>query len=147
MGTKMHKNLILPLLISILFPMLASCDAEQNSTAKEVATDPSAPIATENKSEQDNYQETIEANGKANRAVTGKYFNERHPDSYIELNADGTFVNLHKVAKNDRTISLNGTYKVEGNQLMLTQGARRNMVMQLEDDVIINSDGSRWLKK
>jgi heat shock protein HslJ len=74
-------------------------------------------------------------------SVAGKYFSETHPEYYIELKSDRTFV----IPGNGRAMI--GTYEVEGDQITLKAQMQRPAQFKLLGKTLIDPEGGRWTQK
>ena len=120
--------------------MLSAC------TDDEASTDSAAVTAGE--TEGDGQSPEVKA---INMRFAGHYASDSNPESYIELRADGTFVNVQQSGQSDRKRTYTGTYVIEGNQLTLNinsrLGKQKSVVNQLENGVITSRRGGRWSKQ
>ncbi len=75
-------------------------------------------------------------------SIVGKYFNEKHPNQYIELKPDLTF----QMVEEDGT-GATGTYEIEGDVILLKLQIGIVGRSKLQGNTLIDPDGDRWTKK
>jgi hypothetical protein len=75
--------------------------------------------------------------GCEKQTVAGLYIKQDDPRVFIQLNKDGTFITL---------LGINGSWRVDGNELMLITilGAE---TWKIEGNKIIDPGGDVWVKK
>ena len=70
--------------------------------------------------------------------VAGTYISERNDKNYIELKADGSFF--------IRNGYIHGEYEVKGDVITLIWGGGRLSTGRIDGDILVASDGDKWVK-
>ncbi len=70
--------------------------------------------------------------------VAGTYISEINNKNYIELKADGSFFMLDG--------NIHGEYEVKGYQITLIWGGGRFSTGSIDGDILVASDGNKWVK-
>jgi hypothetical protein len=74
-----------------------------------------------------------------NRDILGKYIHEKTASNYLELKPDGTCFLFEGSA------GFTGTYELNGSEITLF-GDESTLQAKIQDGVIVDSDGDRWIR-
>lgn len=130
-----RKRLIFTVLISMVFVMFIGCDADQQANAEEVATD-TEKTSLEKELTNTEYD-----------SVAGKYVHPQKPDSYLLLNANGTYhlTNNRRHANGGNPYT--GKFSKAGSQITLQLSEKQSSRLQFKDGAVIDRKGVRWEKQ
>lgn len=138
---KKFRRLIFTVLISLTFGVFVACDADQESKADDVVSDKPASTDTATAPNTEGQPEVLDG------SIAGKYVDPKNPESYLVLNADGTYLmtNNRRHANDGKPYS--GTFSMEGDQIRLELTAKQSTMLQFKDGAIVGRTGIRWEKQ
>ena len=120
------------------FGVFVACDADQESKADDVVSD--KPAST-NTGTAPRRPEALDG------SIAGKYVDPKNPESYLVLNADGTYLMTNNRRHANEGKPYSGAFSVEGDQIRLELTAKQSTMLQLKDGAIVSRTGIRWEKQ
>ena len=77
----------------------------------------------------------------------GTYYKRGKPDEILQLKRNGTFYSKERMEFTNQFIEVTGTWRLEGNRLILSTPMGLATSGELRGDTLIDPDGKQWIKE
>ena len=122
------------------FALLVACDSEQQANAETKAIDAPSTVT-----EKTSNQKTSSSNSYA--SIAGKYVDPKKPDSYLVLNANGSYL----MTNNRRLVNggkpFTGEFSLAGDQITLQLNEKQSSKLRFDNGTVVDRTGLRWEKQ